>query len=183
MSGWLKGLLIGCGVFVLIAVVGMVGCVVWLGTAPESGVKLANQMDEYAVEYLDEHALLEPDEELRAYYDVTISMDGTEAAILTDRRVMYHHNGETTSISLDDIVEVDHRQESLIGDVIEVVKVDGTALRIEIAPFNDGAAFLRALERARAALSTSPTGDISDEAETLVRACSMASTSPAFNNC
>jgi len=57
--------------------------------------------------------------------------NGTEAAILTDRRVLYHRGGTTTGIALEDIVDVDHRQESIIGDIIEVVAEDGTALRIE----------------------------------------------------
>jgi len=51
----------------------------------------------------------------------------------------------------------------MIGDVIEVVAVDGTVVRIEIAPFNDGPAFLRALERARAAAPAPPVGDIAEE--------------------
>ena len=49
---------------------------------------VAHEMDEHALEYLDKNALLEPGEELRAHYDATVSMDGTEAAILTDRRVL-----------------------------------------------------------------------------------------------
>ena len=152
MPAWLKWTLIGCGSLVFVTVAGMVGCVVWLGSGPDSGVKLANEMDQYAVEYLDEHDLLEEGEVVKAYYDATISMDGTEAAILTDRRILYHRNNSTIEVALEDIVEVDHRNESLVGDVIEVVDNQGDALRIEIAPLNDGAAFLRALDRARVAL-------------------------------
>jgi hypothetical protein len=168
MPGWLKWTLIGCGTIVVISLLGMVGCVVWLGSGPEGGVKLANQMDDYAIEYIDEHHLLQPGEELRAYYDVTLSMDGTEAAILTDRRVIYHRSGETTEIALADIVEVAHRQEAVMGDIIEVVDVNGNALIIEIAPFNDGPAFLRALERARAAnnLPREPAPESDSDVET-----------------
>jgi hypothetical protein len=157
MPGWLKWSLIGCGSLIAIGFVAMVGCVVWLGSGPESGVKLPHEMDDYALAYIEEHDLLEPGEELRAYYDATIAMDGTEAAILTDRRVMVHRGGETTSMALADIVEVDHRQAPMIGDIIEVVDRDGRALRIEIAMLNDGPAFLRALERARAAASADDT--------------------------
>jgi hypothetical protein len=91
-------------------------------------------LDEYAIEYLAEHELLEPGEELRVYYDATIAMDGSEAAILTDRRVLYHKGGHTTAMALADIVEVDHRDAGVLGDIIEVVAHDGAALRIEIAP-------------------------------------------------
>lgn len=148
MPGWLKWLLIGCGSLVVIVGIGMAGCIVWLGSGPESGVKLANDMDDYALNYLEEHELLEPGEELRAYYDYTMAMNGTEAAILTDRRVMYHKDGSTVAFALADIVEVDHREDGIMGHVIEVVDHQGDALRIEIAPLNDGPAFARALERA-----------------------------------
>jgi len=151
MPSWLKWTLIGCGTVTLVAVVGVVGCVVWLGSGPESGVKLTNEMDPYALEYLEGHGLLEPEERVVAYYDATIAMDGTEAAILTDRRVMYHREGSTISIPIEEIIDIDHRTEGLIGDVIEVVGADGTVLRIEIAPLNDGPAFFRALKRELAA--------------------------------
>jgi len=154
MPNWLKWTMIGCGGMTLAAILGMGACIAFFATGPESGVKLPHEMDQYALDYLAEHQLLEPGEELRAYYDATVSMDGTEAAILTDRRVMHHSEGATTSIYLTDIVEVDHRQEGLIGDVIEVVGPQGQALRIEIAPLNDGPAFARALQRARDALSS-----------------------------
>ena len=152
MPSWLKWTLIGCGSMVLVAVIGMVGCVVWLGSGPESGVKFGNEMDQYALDYLHEHGLLDEGEVVRAYYDATVSMDGTEAAILTNRRVLYHRKGSTIEMAIEEIVEVDFRDEGLVGDVIEIVDSRGEALRIEIAPLNDGAAFFRALERAREAV-------------------------------
>jgi hypothetical protein len=144
----LKGFLIGCGAFAAIVVVAVVVAVVWLATGPESGVKLGHEMDAYALEYLDEHALLEPDEEILAYYDVTIAMDGTEAAILTNDRVLYHRNGATLAIPVEDVAEVRHRREALVGDVIEIESVDGRTMKIEIAPLNQGETFLNVL-RAR----------------------------------
>ena len=165
MPGWIKWTLIGCGSLVLIVVIGMVGCVVWLGSGPESGVKFGNEMDQYALDYLEEHRLLDEGEVVKAYYDATISMDGTEAAILTDRRVLYHRSGSTIEVALEDIVEVDFRNEGLVGDVIEIVDSRGDALRVEIAPLNDGAAFFRALERARAALAPADPVDAETEAK------------------
>ena len=138
-----KPFLIGCGVAVAIVVAIAVGLIIWLSTGPESGVKMANEMDKYALEYIENHNLLNDTEELIAYYDVTISMDGSEAAILTTERVMYHKGGHTTSIDLKDIDVVRHRYE--FGDIIEVVSKSGTQLKIEIAPLNQGESFYNAL--------------------------------------
>jgi hypothetical protein len=148
-----KALLIGCGCLVALSVAGVVGGVVWLLSRPESGVKLTNEMQPYALEYLSEHGLLEPGEEVLAYYDVTVAMDGTEAAILTDGRVLYHSEGRTTSIRLAEIEDVRHRYESLSGDVIEIEAASGEFMKIEIAPLNSGETFknvlLTAWRRAR----------------------------------
>lgn len=160
MPKWLKWSLIGCGSIVMVAVIGMVGCVVWLGSGPEGGVKLGNEMDQYALEYLVEHDILDEGEVVKAYYDVTISMDGSEAAILTDQRVLYHRNGSTLAVALEDIVEVDFRNEGLVGDIVEIVDNQGDALRVEIAPLNDGAAFYRALERARTRIADTEAGQV-----------------------
>lgn len=163
MPSWLKWTLIGCGSMVLVAVIGMVGCIAWLGSGPESGVKFGNEMDQYALDYLAEHNLLDEGEVIKAYFDATISMDGTEAAILTDRRVLYHRQNSTIVMALEDIVEVDFRDEGFVGDVIEIVDRGGDAMRIEIAPLNDGVAFFRALERARVAVH--PVNPVDSEEE------------------
>ena len=144
----IKVALIGCGVVMLVATALVIWLAIWLFSGPEGGVKLANQMDEYALEYLDEHEVLGADEELIAYYDVTVSMDGTEAAILTTKRVVYLKAGMETAIALDEIEDVNHRYERFIGDVIEVQSRSGTAMKIEIAPFNQGETFLNALNTA-----------------------------------
>ena len=141
----MKTLLIVVGVVFVIAVGSVIGFFVWLFSGPESGVKMNNEMDEYALEYMEEHGLLNEGEEIVAYYDVTMSMDSTEAAILTTERVIYHKNGRTTSIDLDDVVDVQHRYESITGDVIEVRSKSGTQIKIEIAPLNMGESFYNAL--------------------------------------
>lgn len=159
MSPVVKWLLIGCGGIMLLGVAAVVGLFVWIASQPESGVKLANEMDAYALEYLEEHGMLEPAERLLAYYDVTMAMDGSEAALVTDRRVMYHKGGRTTAIELASVEDVSHREEGLIGDVIEVFAAGGEAMKIEIAPLNGGATFHRVLvdawQRARPAANES----------------------------
>ena len=143
-----KYMLIGCGGAAVVGLLAVVGGIVYLGSLPQSGVKLTNEMDEYALEYIQEHRLLRPGEELLAYYDATIRMTGEEAALLTDRRVLYHKDGRTTAFALDSVESVDHRYESMTGDVIEVRDASGRALKITIAPANLGESFVTALERA-----------------------------------
>src|SRR3954466_16300161 len=107
----LKPVLIGCGVLGLLALALLAAGIVWLIRTPESGVKMANEMDAYALEYLDKHKILNRGEKLLAYYDATISMNGTEAAILTDERVIAHKNGRDVSIPLRPVPEVRHPPE------------------------------------------------------------------------
>jgi hypothetical protein len=136
--------LIGCGGIAAITILIVIGFVVWIAVQPESGVKLGHEMDQYAVKYLKDHNMLEPDEQVLAYYDETMAMDGTEAAILTDRRLI-HHNGVTTvSVRLMDVVNIRHRKETLIGDIIEAEVSSGTIIKIEIAPLNQGETFKNA---------------------------------------
>jgi hypothetical protein len=143
-SPW-KPVLIGCGIVAGLIFLVIVGIVVWLMMQPEGGVKMANEMDKYALDYIKEHNLLYPGETLICYYDATISMTGKEAALLTDQRVMYHKEGATTAIPLREVANVNHYEESLTGDVIEVRGNSGQYLKIEIAPLNQGKSFHNAL--------------------------------------
>jgi hypothetical protein len=136
-----KSILIGCGVIVLIGGIGLIALVVWLATGPEGGVKLGNEMEQYALEYIAEHSLLDPGEEILAYYDASLSMNGSEAAILTISRIIYHKNGNTMSIPVEEISDIRHRYESFIGDVIEIRSDSGRVMKIEIAPLNMGETF------------------------------------------
>ncbi len=136
----------------------LIAVIVWLVNAPESGVKMANEMDAYALKLLAREKILQDSEKLICYFDETISMNGSEAAILTNQRVIYYKEGRTTAIALNEIGEVQHHQETLIGDVIEIVARNGERMKIEIAPFNGGDQFLKALEEARRKRSEEPTG-------------------------
>jgi hypothetical protein len=110
-------------------------------------------MEVYAQEYIDEHKILEDSEELLAYYDVTISLDGSESAVLTTKRVIYHKNGRNIAFDLADIEDIRHRKESLIGDIFEISAETGQTMKIEIAPLNQGETFknvlMAAWEKAR----------------------------------
>jgi len=153
-----KNILIGCGALLVIALIGIVAMGTWLFSGPETGVKLGNEMDSYALEYLDKNHILKPDEELVAYYDTTLDMDGTEAAILTTKRVIYHKNRGNYEIDLLDIDDIRHKKITLIGDVIEIQSTSGKSMKIEIAPLNGGDTFLSSLrsgwEKAKAGIRT-----------------------------
>lgn len=115
----------------------------------EGGTRFANNMEPYALDYIREHGLLEPGESIVAYNDASLSLDGSEAALLTDRRIVYHFHGQTTALALADVERVEHIDQGVLGEAIDVFGVGGEQVRIEIAPFNGGMDFLRALERQR----------------------------------
>jgi hypothetical protein len=119
----------------------------WLFASPTSGVKMSNEMDKYALEYISRYNILLLSEKLIAYYDVTTKMDGTEAALLTNQRIIYHKNNTNTSINLSEIADVKHRSEAF-GDTIEVFSTSGQAMKIEIALWNGGETFKSALVNA-----------------------------------
>ena len=133
------------------------GLALFLGLAAGSdpsktgGTLTGPQMDLYAVEYLEDNQMLEDGESVMVYYDATISLDGSEAAIVTDQRVMYHKNGRTQSIDLVDIQSIETADGGAIGDIIDITPNSGPAMHIEVAPLNGGDLFISELERAWAA--------------------------------
>jgi len=143
-----KIVLIGCGSLFLAGALVMVIGLFWILSQPEGGVKLANEMDQYALDYLSDHNILEPDEQLTAYYDATILMDGTDAVILTTRRVIHHRDGKTTAVLLKDIEDITHHYETLTGDVFEIISKIGLPMKIEVAPLNNGETFRNVLMNA-----------------------------------
>jgi hypothetical protein len=130
-------------------------CVWLIGQGEKGGVKTANEIQPYAREYLAKHRILNSTEKLMCYYDSTITTDGTEAAMVTTERVIYHNPGNTTAMRLTEITDVTHRDEGVMGDIITVTSDSGEIMKITVAPLNDGPTFLKVLrtqwERARAA--------------------------------
>lgn len=122
------------------------GLLIAIGTGPAGGVRVTSNLEPYAAAYLHEHEVITRDETVIAYYDATITLNGSEAAILTDRRLIYHHKSRTTSLPLDQIAHIHHETDDWIGDIIQVVANSGEIMVIEIAPLNDGPRFLSALE-------------------------------------
>lgn len=82
---------------------------------------LTNEIRRYAREYFVEERIVEPDEEVLPYYDDTVRLQGTRAAILTEQRLI-SHDVETSPVSIDlqDIGDIEHRQTALDGGVFAV---------------------------------------------------------------
>tara|TARA_B100001142_G_C14196869_1_gene602157 strand:- start:425 stop:853 length:429 start_codon:yes stop_codon:yes gene_type:complete len=110
------------------------------------GVRVSNNIEEYALEYIYTHDILEPDEIILAYYDYTISLNGTQAAIITNKRLIYHNEQtKTVSFNLKEITKINHYEKSIEGLFIEVWKGEELMV-INIAPWNYSDIFLNVLK-------------------------------------
>lgn len=117
-------------------------------TSETSGTVLPNQLSSGTLSYLENNGLLDSGENIRVYYDYTISMDDSESAWVSDQRVAYHSAPNTTYMLLSDIASVDSREEGLMGTMIDVRSESGELMHIEIAPLNGGDTFVSELEYA-----------------------------------
>jgi hypothetical protein len=134
------------GLFVVVAIVTLVSIGSCLSrNDDEGGARLANEIPPAVLTRLEKSAIVEPNEAVLAYYDATVAVDGREVAVLTSTRIVYAKKGHNTAIALHDVKRVRHREEPLLGDVIEITATGGRSMKIEIAPLNNGATFLRAL--------------------------------------
>ena len=144
---WLGPLL---GVLGLFAIGTLIAGMHYCGRAMDAGgVHAANDLPASALEGIVERKILRPGEKILSYYDASITGDGSDVAMVTTERLVYLKDGRVTAVALADIVKVDHRTESLTGDVIEAQTASGEIIKIEIAPMNSGPTFLAALELAR----------------------------------
>jgi hypothetical protein len=125
----------------LIYLLFIIGCGDELG-----GVMLQNEISKETNEYINKN-ILNSSEKLVAYYDVTIMMNNSESATLTDKRVVYHKDDRNSSILYEKIKKIDHKYKSLIGDTILIESVSDDVIKIEIAPLNDGEIFLDLLKK------------------------------------
>lgn len=106
----------------------------------EQGVCLPNQMDQTSWGYLEKHKLLGADEKLLAYYDDTLSLDGTDLAVITTKRVLTFNNGNTTAIPLAEVESIS-KVDVPMAFGLQVVGRDGSRMQIEIAMANGGETF------------------------------------------
>jgi hypothetical protein len=143
---WLGPLLAAVGIG---GIVGMVALARFCGRAAEAGgVRVSNDIPVSALNRLEQKKMLASGEKVLAYYDVTLSGDGSELAMVTSDRLVYLKEGRTTALGLADIADVKHHEESLIGEVIDATGDSGEVIHIEVAPMNDGPLFTSTLESA-----------------------------------
>jgi hypothetical protein len=140
----LGGLLGTCGV--------VVGLVALGASAPSqdqpSGVVLGAQVPDATVKALEAKNLLKPDEALLAYHDATLRLDMSEVTLVTSSRVVYAKGDTAAAMALVDVTRITHHTEGLLGDIIDIVSVDGRTMRVQIAPLNGGDAYVNVLEEA-----------------------------------
>jgi len=97
-----------------------------------------------ALDFFEKTDILE-NEQIIAYYDVTIVLDNSESAILTNRNLIYYKNGRIEKFPLDLIANID--AENCFGLCIIVSTRDDRTMKIEIAPLNGGDLFLELLRK------------------------------------
>lgn len=107
------------------------------------GVLTANQLPQSVIKFIKEKNILE-NEEIIAYYDVTIALNNTESAILTNRNLIYYKSGRIDKMPLNNIESVS-QQEDCFGVCIIVTSYNDRVMKIDIAPWNGGELFLELL--------------------------------------
>lgn len=116
----------------------------------EQGVCLPDQIDETSWSHIRAQIPLEDGETVRVFYDASITLDGTDMSLVTDRRVITHRNGITTALSLSEVTRIG-RVDDVIGEAIEVGAAGGRMVRVPIAPLNGIDTFEAVLRSAQAA--------------------------------
>ena len=108
------------------------------------GVLTNNQLPASVIEFFDNTDILQ-NEEIIAYYDVTIALDNSESAILTNKNLIYYKYGRVTRFPLSSIVSVE--AEDCFGLCIVATTRDDRVMEIEIAPLLGGDLFHELLKK------------------------------------
>ena len=108
------------------------------------GVLTYNQLPASVIEFFDKTDILE-NEQIIAYYDVTIALDNSEAAILTNKNLIYYKYGRVVRFPLSSIESIE--AEDCFGLCIVATTRDDRVMEIEIAPLNGGDLFLELLRK------------------------------------
>ena len=108
------------------------------------GVLTYNQLPASVIEFFDKTDILE-NEQIIAYYDVTIALDNSESAILTNKNLIYYKYGRVERFPLSSIVSIE--EEECFGLCIIASTRDSRVMKIEIAPLNGGDIFLELLRK------------------------------------
>ena len=108
------------------------------------GVLTYNELPASVIEFLDTTDILE-NEQIIAYYDVTLVLDNSESAILTNKNLIYYKYGRVERFPLSSIVSIEEKE--CFGLCIIASTRDSRVMKIEIAPLNGGDIFLELLRK------------------------------------
>jgi len=108
------------------------------------GVLTANQLPDSVIQHIKDKNILS-NEEIIAYYDVTISLDNSESAILTNKNIIYYKTGRINKIALNNVKSIS-QLEDCFGVCILIETNNNKTMKIDIAPFNGGDLFLQLLQ-------------------------------------
>ena len=108
------------------------------------GVLTYNELPASVIEFFDTTDILE-NEQIIAYYDVTLVLDNSESAILTNKNLIYYKYGRVERFPLSSIVSIE--EEECFGLCIIASTRDSRVMKIEIAPLNGGDIFLELLRQ------------------------------------
>tara|TARA_X000000368_G_scaffold73844_1_gene54308 strand:+ start:994 stop:1410 length:417 start_codon:yes stop_codon:yes gene_type:complete len=109
------------------------------------GVLTYNKIPTSVLEFIDRNNILD-DEEIIAYYDVTIFLNNSESAILTNKNIIYYNNGRVMKNPLDEILSID-AEEDTFGLNIYITSINNPLMTVVIAPWNGGDLFLDLLTK------------------------------------
>ena len=107
-------------------------------------VQTNNQLPASVIEFFDKTDILE-NEQIIAYYDVTIALDNSESAILTNKNLIYYKYGRIVRFPLNSIVNIE--ADDCFGLCIVASTRDNRVMEIEIAPLCGGDLFLDLLRK------------------------------------
>lgn len=108
------------------------------------GVLTNNQIPQSVFNFIDQKNILD-DEYIIAYYDVTIFLNNSESAILTNKNIIYYKSGRVSKIPLNQIKRIDY--ETDFSEYIYITPIDGPMMTIEIAPLNGADVFIDLLKK------------------------------------
>jgi hypothetical protein len=127
-----------------LAIFSMCGCSEEWWEHP-GGVIAKNQLPEYVTEYLSKNSILK-NEDLLVMYDVTMSLDTSECAILTTRNFIYHKQGSgDIRVPYDDIKEIRIEDVTLATNITITTDSDQVSL-VQIAALNNAELFINTLK-------------------------------------
>ncbi len=109
------------------------------------GLRLGPTMEPYAQNIIEEKQLLQKGETLKAYYDATISLDGSDAIVLTNQRVFRYFEGQVTSIKLKELDRIRLVNRHFLGATVLLIS-EKKSFKVEMGPQSEIDMLLRLIQ-------------------------------------